>query len=164
MSVNRTSSKVRTVEELVKIKKKLKESKKKMVMTNGCFDILHGGHIHLFCEAKKFGDVFLVALNDDHSVKKIKGPTRPIFSLKERAEILEAVEYIDFIVSFREATPKKLISLILPDVLVKGGDWGKEEIVGRKEVESAGGKVVLIPYLPGYSTTEIINKVLRLKK
>ncbi len=154
--------KIKTVEELLKIRKNLKSSGKKVVMTNGCFDLLHGGHIHLFRKAKKYGDILIVALNDDASITKIKGPNRPIFKLSERIEILEAVETIDFIVSFKEETPKRLISLILPDVLIKGGDWGEDEIVGREEVESAGGKVVLAPYLPGYSTSEIIDKVIRL--
>jgi rfaE bifunctional protein nucleotidyltransferase chain/domain len=156
------NNKLKTVQELVKIRKELQNSGKKVVMTNGCFDILHGGHIHLFRESKKQGDVLIVALNDDRSVRKLKGPMRPIFKLNERIEILEAVEYIDYLVAFKEETPKRLISLILPDVLVKGGDWGKEEIVGRKEVESAGGKVVAVPYLSGRSTTEIIRKVLQL--
>lgn len=156
------NKKLKTVQELVEIRRKFQSSGKKVVMTNGCFDILHGGHIHLFREAEKQGDVLIVALNDDHSVKRLKGPMRPIFNLNERAEILEAVEYIDYLVPFKEDTPIRLISLLLPDVLVKGGDWGKEEIVGRKEVESAGGKVVVVPYLPGNSTTEIIRKVLRI--
>ncbi len=156
--------KSKTVEELLNIRKNLKNLGKKVVMTNGCFDLLHGGHIHLFREAKKYGDILIVALNDDASITKIKGPMRPIFKLRERIEILEAVEYINFLVSFKEETPKKLISRILPDVLVKGGDWGENEIVGREEVESAGGKVVVAPYLPGSSTTEIIEKVLQLNK
>lgn len=156
--------KSKTVEELLNIRKNLKNLGKKVVMTNGCFDLLHGGHIHLFREAKKYGDILIVALNDDASITKIKGPMRPIFKLSERIEILEAVEYINFLVSFKEETPKKLISRILPDVLVKGGDWGENEIVGREEVESAGGKVVVAPYLPGSSTTEIIEKVLQLNK
>jgi len=156
--------KSKTVEELLEIRKNLKESGIKVVMTNGCFDLLHGGHIHLFREAKKYGDILIVALNDDVSIKKIKGPMRPIFKLSERIEILEAVEYIDFLVSFEEETPERLISQILPDVLVKGGDWGENEIVGREEVESVGGKVVVVPYLPGSSTTEIIEKVLQLNK
>jgi len=149
---------------MVRIRKTLKRSGRKVVMTNGCFDILHGGHIHLFREAKRHGDILIVALNDDYSIKKIKGPMRPVFKLSERTEILEAVEYIDYLTSFREETPHKLISLILPDVLVKGGDWNKGEIVGRKEVEAAGGKVVVIPYRSGCSTTEIIHKVLQLNK
>ena len=156
--------KSKTVEELLSIRKNLKNLGKKVVMTNGCFDLLHGGHIHLFREAKKYGDILIVALNDDASITKIKGPMRPIFKLSERIEILEAVEYIDFLVSFKEETPKKLISRILPDVLVKGGDWGENKIVGREEVESAGGKVVVAPYLPGSSTTEIIEKVLQFNK
>ncbi len=156
--------KLKTVEELVSIRESLRKSGKKVAMTNGCFDILHGGHIHLFRESKKYGDVLIVALNDDCSIKKIKGPLRPVFSIKERVQILEAVEYIDFLVTFKEKTPEKLISLIVPDVLVKGGDWDKEEIVGKDTVESAGGKVVVAPYLPGQSSTEIINKVLRLNK
>ncbi len=161
---NDRDRKLKTVEELIKIRKSLKSSGSKVVLTNGCFDILHGGHIYLFREAKKWGDILIVALNDDRSVRKIKGPMRPIFKLEERIEILEAVEFIDFIVSFKEETPRRLISLILPDVLVKGGDWDKEEVVGRKEVESAGGKVVVLPYLSGYSTTEIIEKVHSLHK
>ena len=156
--------KSKTIEELLSIRKKLKSSGKKVVMTNGCFDLLHAGHIHLFRKAKKYGDVLIVALNDDASIARIKGPNRPIFKLNERLEILEAVETIDFLVSFKEETPKKLISLILPDVLIKGGDWGEDEIVGREEVESAGGEVVVVPYLPGSSTTEIIEKVLKLSK
>jgi len=156
--------KSKTVEELLDIRKNLKILGKKVVMTNGCFDLLHGGHIHLFRAAKKYGDILIVALNDDASITKIKGPYRPIFKLRERIEILEAVESINFLVSFKEETPQKLISRILPDVLVKGGDWGKDEIVGREEVESAGGEVVVVPYLPGSSTTEIIEKVLQLNK
>ena len=156
--------KSKTIEELLSIRKKLKSSGKKVVMTNGCFDLLHAGHIHLFRKAKKYGDVLIVALNDDASIARVKGPNRPIFKLNERLEILEAVETIDFLVSFKEETPKKLISLILPDVLIKGGDWGEDEIVGREEVESAGGEVVVVPYLPGSSTTEIIEKVLKLNR
>ncbi|MFW6139853.1 MAG: D-glycero-beta-D-manno-heptose 1-phosphate adenylyltransferase [Acidobacteriota bacterium] len=156
------NEKVKTAEELVKVRKELQKSGKKMVMTNGCFDVLHGGHIHLFREAKKHGDILVVALNDDRSIRKLKGSMRPIFNLKERIEILEAVEYIDYLIYFKEETPKRLIAFILPDVLVKGGDWDKDEIVGRKEVESAGGKAVVVPYLSGYSTTEIIHKVLQL--
>lgn len=148
------------LEELVKIRQKLKREGKKVVFTNGCFDLLHKGHIHLFREAKKWGDVLIVAVNDDASIKKFKGRWRPIFPLEERLEILEAIEEIDYLVSFSEETPQKIISLLLPDVLVKGGDWKLEEVVGRKEVESFGGRVVLIPYLKGYSTSALIKKIL----
>ena len=148
------------LEELIKIRQKLKKEGKRVVFTNGCFDLLHKGHIHLFREAKKWGEVLIVAVNDDASIKKLKGNWRPIFPLEERLEILEAIEEINYLVSFSEETPRRIISLILPDVLVKGGDWKLEEVVGREEVEGSGGKVVLIPYLRGYSTSALIKKIL----
>jgi rfaE bifunctional protein nucleotidyltransferase chain/domain len=145
--------------DLVKIRNQLKHKGKKVVFTNGCFDLLHSGHIHLFREAKKKGDVFIVALNDDSSIKKIKGTSRPIFPLIERIEILGAVEEIDYLTSFSEETPQKIIARILPDVLVKGGDWKPEEVVGKIEVEEAGGEVVIIPYLEGSSSSEILKRI-----
>ena len=148
------------LEELIKIRQKLKKEGKRVVFTNGCFDLLHKGHIHLFREAKKWGEVLIVAVNDDPSLKKLKGNWRPIFPLEERLEILEAIEEIDYLVPFSEETPQRIISLILPDILVKGGDWKLEEVVGREEVERSGGKVVLIPYLKGYSTSALIKKIL----
>ncbi len=145
---------------MIRIRQSLKDLQKKVVFTNGCFDILHRGHIHIFHEAKKLGDVLFVAVNDDSSIRKIKGPTRPIFPLEERMEVLEAIMDIDYLVSFSEKTPKELISCLLPDVLVKGGDWKPEEVVGKKEVESAGGIVVILPYLPHHSSTDIIRRIL----
>jgi len=156
--------KVQKLENLVKIREQLKHQGGKVVFTNGCFDLLHAGHIHLFKEAKKLGDVLLVAVNDDASVKKIKGSSRPIFSLQLRLEVLEAVEYIDYLTFFSEETPQKIIASLLPDVLIKGGDWKIQEVVGRKEVEQAGGKVVVIPYLKGHSSSAIIDKILSSKK
>ncbi|GAF75437.1 unnamed protein product [marine sediment metagenome] len=103
----------------------------------------------------------MVAVNDDASVKKIKGASRPIFPLKERLEVLEAIEEIDYLTSFSEETPQKIIALLVPDVLVKGGDWKPEEVVGKAEVERAGGKVVIIPYLKGQSSSEIIDRIIR---
>ena len=153
--------KIQKLSELLKIRKQLKQQKKKVVFTNGCFDILHSGHVYLFREAKKRGDVFMVAVNDDASVKKIKGASRPIFPLKERLEVLEAIEEIDYLTSFSEETPQKIIALLLPDVLVKGGDWKPEEVVGKAEIERAGGKVVIIPYLKGQSSSEIIDRIIR---
>lgn len=147
-------------EELLEIREQLRRRKKKVVFTNGCFDLLHRGHIHLFREAKKQGDVLIVAVNDDSSIKKIKGPSRPVFPLEERLEILEALEEIDYLVPFSEETPQKIIASLLPDVLVKGGDWGVEEVVGRRDVEGAGGKVVIVPYLEGHSSTDIIERIL----
>lgn len=129
------------------------------MFTNGCFDLLHAGHVHLFREAKKLGDVLIVAVNDDQSIRKIKGALRPIFSLEERLEILEAIEPIDYLITFREKTPLKVISILAPDVLVKGKDWKKEEVVGREEVENAGGKVELVSLYRGQSTTSILAKM-----
>jgi rfaE bifunctional protein nucleotidyltransferase chain/domain len=155
------SRKIHALPDMLKIRRKLKEEGKKVVFTNGCFDLLHGGHVHLFGEAKKQGDVLIVALNDDASVRKIKGAARPIFPLAERWEILAAIEAIDFLTSFSETTPQRIIAALLPDVLVKGGDWKSDEVVGKKEVEAAGGKVVIIPYLEGHSTSSIIRKIIR---
>ena len=154
------NKKIYKLKDLIKIREELRKKGKKVVFTNGCFDLLHKGHIHLFREAKKWGDVLIVAVNDDASIKKFKGSWRPIFPLEERLEILEAIEEIDYLVSFSEDTPQKIISLLIPDVLVKGGDWKLDEVVGREEVEGAGGRVVLVPYLEGYSTSALINKII----
>ncbi|MBN1271513.1 MAG: D-glycero-beta-D-manno-heptose 1-phosphate adenylyltransferase [Candidatus Aminicenantes bacterium] len=145
--------------ELKAIVKRYQQKGKTVVFTNGCFDLLHGGHVFLFQKAKKEGDILIVALNEDDSVRRLKGPARPVFPLKERLEILSALEDIDYLTSFPEDTPRKIVSFLLPDVLVKGGDWGIDEIIGRREVEAAGGKVVRIPYLKGSSTTEIIERI-----
>ena len=134
-------NKIHSLQSLSEIREALKSEGKKVVFTNGCFDLLHGGHVHLFEEAKKLGDVLIVAVNDDRSIRKIKGASRPIFPLEERLEILGAIEYIDYLIPFAEETPQSVISHLLPDVLVKGEDWKMDEVVGRKEVEEAGGKV-----------------------
>jgi len=152
--------KIQKPENLVKIRRQLKLEGKKVVFTNGCFDILHCGHIHLIREAKKRGDIFIVAVNDDASVKKIKGASRPIFPLEERFEVLEAIEEINYLTFFSEETPQEIVALLLPDVLVKGGDWKPEEVVGKKEVEGAGGEVKIIPYLKGKSSSDIIDRII----
>jgi D-beta-D-heptose 7-phosphate kinase/D-beta-D-heptose 1-phosphate adenosyltransferase len=141
---------------LVGIRNRLREEGKTVVFTNGCFDLIHAGHIRLFHEARKLGDVLIVALNSDASIRRLKGRSRPIYPLKERQEILAAVEAIDFVTSFSEATPRRIIARLLPDVLVKGGDWRPDQVVGREEVEAAGGRVVIVPYLEGRSTSSII--------
>jgi D-beta-D-heptose 7-phosphate kinase/D-beta-D-heptose 1-phosphate adenosyltransferase len=153
--------KVYTLEKLAEIRRRLKGLGKKVVFTNGCFDLLHAGHVRLFHEAKKLGDVLIVALNNDASVRRLKGPTRPIFPLRERFEILAAVADIDYLTSFGEPTPQKTIAALLPDVLVKGGDWGPDEIVGRAEVEAAGGRVARVRYFEGHSTSSIIRRIAR---
>jgi rfaE bifunctional protein nucleotidyltransferase chain/domain len=155
--------KVYSVAELIPMRRKLKRRGKTVVFTNGCFDLLHAGHIRLFRQARRLGDVLIVALNDDRSVRKIKGPARPIFPLEERWEILAAIEEVDYLTSFSEETPRKIIAALVPDVLVKGGDWGPDQIVGREEVEAAGGKVVIVPYLKGSSTSSTIAKIKRLE-
>jgi D-beta-D-heptose 7-phosphate kinase/D-beta-D-heptose 1-phosphate adenosyltransferase len=150
-----------TLDKLVAVRARLRREGKKVVFTNGCFDLLHGGHVRLFHEAKKRGDVLIVALNSDASVRRLKGPSRPVFPLRERFEILAAVADIDYLTSFGEPTPQKIIAALLPDVLVKGGDWGPNEIVGRAEVEAAGGRVARIRYYEGHSTSSIIRRIAR---
>jgi len=145
--------------EVLSLREKWRRQGKKVVFTNGCFDLLHAGHIYLFKEAKKLGDSLIVAVNSDASLRRLKGPNRPVFPLRERLEILAAIEDIDVLTVFRQATPQKIISLLRPDVLVKGGDWPPNQIVGRQEVEESGGRVVLIPYIKGLSTTELIKKI-----
>lgn len=153
-------NKIQSLAGLKRIRASLKERGKRIVFTNGCFDLIHGGHVHLFEEAKKLGDVVVVAVNDDRSIRTIKGPTRPIFPLAERLEILAAFASIDYLVSFSEETPRKVISTLLPDVLVKGADWKMDEVVGRKEVEEAGGKVVRVSLREGMSTTSLLERIL----
>jgi D-beta-D-heptose 7-phosphate kinase/D-beta-D-heptose 1-phosphate adenosyltransferase len=154
------SAKIQPLAALERLRADLRKQGKTVVFTNGCFDLVHAGHIRLFEKAKACGDVLIVALNSDSSVRKIKGPTRPLFPLSERFEVLAAIEAIDYLTSFSEETPRKIIAALLPDVLVKGGDWGAGEIVGRTEVEAAGGKVVRVPYLRGHSSTNLIEKML----
>ena len=135
------------------------DQSKKIVFTNGCFDLLHPGHIDLLTKAKDFGDLLIVGLNTDQSIKHLKGPDRPIFELQHRMIMLAALEAVDFIVPFDEATPINLISKLLPNVLVKGGDYKKEEIVGYHEVISAGGKVETINFTFDISTSQILTKL-----
>lgn len=146
---------------LLKVINNLKKQKKKIVFTNGCYDILHIGHIKFLKKAKKYGDILLVAINSDSSVKKIKGDKRPIVPQKERAEILSALEFVDLVTVFYEPDPYNIIKDIEPDVLVKGGDWAIDKIIGADIVKSKGGIVKNIKYIKGNSTTEIINKVLK---
>ena len=146
-------------EELLQRVGRQSRGSRRIVFTNGCFDLLHPGHIRLLEEARSLGDALVVGLNSDASVRRVKGPTRPLTPEKERAEILAALASVDFVVIFDEPTPREIISCLLPDVLVKGADWGANEIVGREEVEQGGGKVISIPLQPGYSTTGILQKI-----
>ncbi|MFH2013083.1 MAG: D-glycero-beta-D-manno-heptose 1-phosphate adenylyltransferase [Pseudomonadota bacterium] len=155
--------KIKTREDLKKVLEKLKEEGKKVVFTNGCFDLIHVGHTRYLEEAKKLGDILIVAVNSDQSVKAIKGDKRPLMPEEERAEVLSALQCVDLVVIFHEADPLNLISLLKPDVLVKGGDWGEDSIIGRDVVESIGGKVVRIPEIGGASTSGIIDKIVNRK-
>jgi len=132
--------------------------KKRIVFTNGCFDILHRGHIYYLSKARELGDVLIIGLNTDASVAQLKGQGRPVNGQQARAEVLGALAFVDYIILFGEDTPLELIRKLKPDVLVKGGDYEPEEIVGYDEVTSLGGKVVTIPILEGYSTTGILGK------
>ena len=136
-----------------------KKSNKKIVFTNGCFDILHVGHIRYLSEAKLLGDILVVGINSDESVKNLKGPSRPINSLSDRSLLLSELVCVDYVVSFKEQTPLKLIKMIMPDILVKGGDYTLDTVVGSKEVIDAGGKVELLKFHDGYSSTNYIDKI-----
>ena len=137
----------------------LRKEGKKIAFTNGCFDILHVGHVRYLREAKKTADVLVLALNSDSSVRSIKGEKRPLVGEEERAEILAALEFIDFVTIFKELTPQELIIYLKPDVLIKGGDWPEDKVVGRDDVKKWGGRVVLIPEVKGKSTTNIVEKI-----
>jgi len=147
--------KIKGREELAKIIEGLKREGKRIVFTNGCFDLLHAGHVTYLEEAREFGDVLVVGVNSDSSVRRIKGSGRPIVSLEQRMAVLAALEAVDYVVPFEEDTPYELIALLRPNILVKGGDWRAEEVVGRELVE----EVRIIPYLEGVSTTELIARV-----
>jgi D-glycero-beta-D-manno-heptose 1-phosphate adenylyltransferase len=136
---------------------KLKKSGKKIVFTNGCFDLIHAGHIKSFQKAKSLGDVLVVGLNSDSSVRRLKGPDRPLVNEKSRACVVSALEAVDYVTIFSEDTPAELIALLKPDILVKGGDYKLNKIVGRENVK----KVVRVPLLKGYSTTELIKKIVK---
>lgn len=149
-------------EALLKKLNALRKKGKKIAFTNGCFDILHVGHVRYLREAKKTADVLVLALNSDSSVRSIKGNKRPLMTEKERAEILAALEFIDFVTIFPESTPLELINFLKPDVLIKGGDWPEEKVVGREDIKKWGGKVVIIPEVEGKSTTNIVKKIKKL--
>ncbi len=131
-----------------------------MVFTNGCFDLLHRGHVRYLEEARDWGDILVVAVNSDHSVRQIKGPSRPVLSQEERSEVLAALYCVDVVILFEEPDPLAVIEQIQPDVLVKGADWSRDQIIGADFVESIGGRVVQVPLLKGASTTGIIERVL----
>jgi D-beta-D-heptose 7-phosphate kinase/D-beta-D-heptose 1-phosphate adenosyltransferase len=153
-------TKIKNPEELLPLLAILRAAGKKIVFTNGCFDIIHTGHTRYLTTARSFGGVLVVAVNSDASVHAIKGEKRPINSEAERMETLAALEAVDYVTLFSEPDPFRVISLLNPDVLVKGGDWPIEKIIGRDVVEARGGRVVNVPYIEGSSTTGLIEKIL----
>jgi rfaE bifunctional protein nucleotidyltransferase chain/domain len=153
------SRKLKSLEDLKVIAADARSKGRSVVFTNGCFDLLHRGHVHVLREAKACGDLLITGVNSDKSVKKIKGPARPVLPESDRSELLASLEMVDYVVLFDEPDPYELISAIRPNVLVKGGDWSGEKIVGADLVEEAGGRVVVIPYIKGFSTTEIIERI-----
>ena len=158
-SINNIRSKILDCEKLAEKLKKDRKAGRKIVFTNGCFDILHRGHIEYLSSAADLGDVFIIGLNSDDSVRKIKGENRPAVDEDSRALILASFEFVDYLVLFSEDTPSEVMLALRPDVWVKGGDYKVEEIVGYEEVISYGGVVETIPFLEGYSSTELINRI-----
>ncbi len=146
-------------DELRRVRAGLREEGRRLVFTNGCFDILHVGHVRYLQRARALGDALLVAINSDRSVRALKGEGRPVMSEAERAEMLAALACVDFVTVFEEDSPRRLIAELLPDVLVKGGDYALDEIHGREEVEAAGGRVLALPFVEGASTTNIIERI-----
>ena len=153
--------KIKERKELLRIVKNLKARGKRIVFTNGCFDLLHLGHVRYLEKAKSLGDVLVVGVNSDSSVRRLKGSKRPILSEKERTQILAGLGCVDYITIFNEADPLKLITSLRPNLLVKGGDWAKEQIVGREVVERSGGELVIIPFVKGASTSNVIDIILK---
>jgi len=156
--------KIKPLEELRELCRNWKEAGETIVFTNGCFDLLHPGHVRYLEKARALGDRLIVGLNSDQSVARIKGPNRPIMDERSRAEVLAALSFPSAIVIFEQDTPYRVIEELQPHVLVKGGDWAPHELVGAEIVQKAGGKVEVIPYLEGFSTTSIISKILKAQR
>ena len=152
--------KIKSSGELKALVAGLKQQGKTVVFTNGCFDIIHVGHVRLLQEAKAFGDVLIVALNSDSSVRTLKGADRPFVSEEQRAEVVAALEMVDYVVVFDELDPLRIITELMPQVLVKGGDWTVDTIIGRDVVEQAGGRVIPLRFVDGISSTSIIKRIL----
>lgn len=154
------SEKIKKLAELKLIVHQLKQQGKTVVFTNGCFDILHVGHVRLFQEAKALGDILIVAVNSDASVRAIKGAGRPFVPAEQRAEVVAALASVDYVIIFDERDPLRIISEVMPQVLVKGGDWTIETIIGREVVEKAGGTVIALPFIDGVSSTSIVQRII----
>ena len=158
LTYEQITAKTITLEKALELFDPAFREKNSLVFTNGCFDLLHRGHIYYLSRARELGDLLVVGLNTDGSVSKLKGPGRPVNDQQARAEVLGGLAFVDYIILFSEETPLKLITTLKPDILVKGGDYLKKEIVGYKEVSSLGGRVETIPLMKGYSTSSILDK------
>lgn len=154
-------SNLKSKEEIKKLRKQFKAEGKKVVFTNGVFDLIHSGHVDYLIKAKELGDILILALNSDESVKRIKGNKRPILLLKERAFIVSNLKPVDYVTFFEEDTPAEIINELIPDILVKGADWPIDKIVGREVVEANGGEVKTIQFVNDQSTSKIIQKIIR---
>jgi D-beta-D-heptose 7-phosphate kinase/D-beta-D-heptose 1-phosphate adenosyltransferase len=154
-------SNLKSREEIKKLRKQFKAEGKKVVFTNGVFDLIHSGHVDYLIKAKELGDILILALNSDESVKRIKGNKRPILLLKERAFIVSNLKPVDYVTFFEEDTPAEIINELIPDILVKGADWPIDKIVGREVVEANGGEVKTIQFVNDQSTSKIIQKIIR---
>lgn len=157
----RLNDKIKTLDELTPLLRKAKSGGSTTVFTNGCFDILHSGHVKLLEQCRHAGDRLVVGLNSDFSVSRLKGPGRPIVPQDQRAQVVAALESVDYVVVFDEPDPLAVITALVPDVLIKGGDWTPDTIIGRDVVEAAGGRVFAIPLMDGVSTTAISEKIRR---
>jgi len=151
--------KILSVEQMLGERQRLRAAGKRLVFTNGVFDLLHVGHVRYLAQARTLGDALVVAINSDRTVRELKGPDRPIFDQSERAEIIAAIRYVDYVTIFDDISPRSLIAKLLPDVLVKGGDYDLDQIHGREEVEAAGGQVISLPFVEGASTTVLIERM-----
>jgi len=152
-------AKILSIDEMLVERERLRDAGARLVFTNGVFDLLHVGHVRYLTEARALGEALVVAINSDRAVRELKGPNRPVFDENERAEILAALRQVDYVVVFDNISPRTLISQLVPDVLVKGGDYQLEQIHGREEVEAAGGKVISLPFIDGASTTTLIERM-----
>ena len=158
-SFETTKCKIWTIDELSVERQRLRAAGKTLVFTNGVFDILHVGHVRYLTEARTLGDALVVAINGDRAVRELKGTNRPLMKEEERAEILAALRAVDYVTTFDDISPRSLIARLLPDVLVKGGDYTLDQIHGREEVEASGGRVVSLPFVEGASTSKIIERL-----
>ena len=157
-SVRNANRKILSREALIRLMRRL-STRRRVIFTNGCFDLLHAGHVTLLERAKRYGDILVIGINSDRSVRALKGPGRPVVDQRNRARVLAALESVDYVTIFDERTPQRLVEALRPHVLIKGADWAASEIIGRDTVRRRGGRVVRLPLLKGYSTSKLIQRI-----